>query len=369
MTGMLPSQHGLIQYPRPGRLRSDIPTLAEILEAAGYVTLGLHGGGFVDEQFGLGRGFMEYQTHGRRFEHNLRSCLRWIRWNRKWPFFLFWHGFDCHMPYDPPAHYDRFDSEYSGDYDVTRLFRPDGDLPENEADHQHIIARYDGEIAYSDSVVGTVLAELERLQILNQTLIVVLSDHGEEFKEHGSYDHTRTLYDELVHVPLIVKLPARHIRRKVDELISFADLAPMICEWIGLEFPLCHGKTLSQIAKLDTEYVFAETGYRKEYLEESAGWEWQHKPNRPQLLRTIQTQRWKLVIDQDDKPAELYDREVDELEQNNILDESSEKATDLLSVFQELGPGTKGNEIVESTSEMRQLDEAVIKRLQDLGYF
>lgn len=365
-TGLLPSGHGLIQYPQPGQLPSTIPMLAELLHQHGYLTVGFHGGGYVSDRFGFSRGFDRYESQGARFEDSLPACVQWLRQHRRWRFFLFWHGFNCHRPYDPPSDFDLFYPEYRGRYDVTKLYMQDGTLPEAEEDVRHVIAKYDGEIHYADFVISQVLAELEQLQLLEETILIVTSDHGEEFLEHGCFDHTRTLYDELMHVPLLVRLPRRWSSPSVkDELISLVDLTLLITAWLGLPFPDCDGTGLE--VDQGREYVFAVTGYQRKYLDETEGQPWQHKKDRPELLRAIRTARWKLLLDRQDKPIELYDLLRDPREQWNLADMADETVQELLQTFHAVEE--PAHMLKLSLDEPDDVDEQVVERLQALGYF
>jgi len=367
-TGMLPSQHSLLFYPAPGALRPEFPTLAEALHEAGYVTGGFHGGGYVDAGFGFARGFLEYVTKGLRLGDSLESCRQWLRDNRRRPFFLFWHGYDCHMPYEPPAEFDRFDAGYRGTYDVSTLYMPGGSLPTQQGDHEHIVAKYDGEIAYSDSMVARILHELESLQLLDSTLIVVVSDHGEEFMEHGGYDHTRTLYDELIRVPLVVRFPhsSRAIQR--SELISLVDLFPAICIWAGVEAPASHGMSPSQLRDAPREAVIAETGYLRRYLEDTEGLVWQHKKNRPELLRCVRNRRWKLMLDDRDQPHALFRLSEDPHEIVDLLEVKPGIAQELETAFHLHGSGIGASELALSPQEDHPLEARVQERLRALGY-
>lgn len=362
-TSLLPSRHGVIQYPQPGQLPFSIPTLAESLRQHGYVTAGFHGGGYVSEAFGFDRGFHRYETRGTRFGDSLAVCLEWLRKHRRWRFFLFWHGFDCHRPYDPPAEFDVFYPEYGGHYDVTTLYMEDGNLPQTQEDVDYIVAKYDGEIRYVDFLVGQVLAELEELQLLEETVVIITSDHGEEFLEHGCFDHTRTLYDELIHVPLLIHTPPRLSSPAVeDALLSLVDVGPLIASWLGFPFPSRN----AMVPGLDRRCVFAATGYRRKYLEETEGRPWQHKKNRPELLRCIRTPRWKLLLDREDRPIELYDVRGDPSEDWTLNPMPGKVVHELLGAFREAEEPLDVLKL--SLDEPDDVDQQVLERLRGLGY-
>ncbi|MGB3904937.1 MAG: sulfatase [Anaerolineae bacterium] len=364
-TGLLPSRHGLIQYPRPGQLPSGIPTLPELLQEHDYLTVGFHGGGHVSDAFGFDRGFDRYESWGPRFEDSLPACLEWLRKHRQFRFFLFWHGFDCHRPYDPPAEYDLFYPEYSGNYDVTRLYTEDGALPETEDDVRHVLAKYDGEILHADFMIGQLLEQLEELQLLAETVLIITSDHGDEFLEHECFDHTRTLYDELIHVPLLVRMPWRSRPSSVeDKLISLVDVGPLIADWLGLPFPACDATRVGTDPK--PECVFAATGYQRKYLDETEGQPWQQKRNRPELLRAIRTLRWKLLFDRKDEPVELYDLRADPRERRNLVTMEGEVVPELLRTFRKFEEPS--NKLESQLDQSHDVDDEVLERLRGLGY-
>jgi len=153
------------------------------------------------------------------------------------PFFLFVHMFDPHADYDPPERYWRaFDPDYAGDLDATRYTsnpRITADMPPR--DLEHVIARYDGEILWTDEHVGRMLDALERHGLADRTLVVVTSDHGEEFFEHGRAGHRMSLYDEQLLVPLLMRLPGRiPAGLRYGGQVRATDVAPTILELAGL---------------------------------------------------------------------------------------------------------------------------------------
>jgi hypothetical protein len=178
------------------------------------------------------------------------DALDWLDMNGDAPFFLFVHYFDPHLPYSPPAPYDTiFDPDYSGrlrdEYNPKRLpaFRQ-RDFEEMKAisvdDWDHIRALYDGEIAFTDEAVGNLLEGLKERGLTKNTLIIFLSDHGEEFFEHEGFEHGHSLYDELLRVPLIFSLPDRLPRGvRVARQVRLIDIAPTIMDLLGLKPDQC----------------------------------------------------------------------------------------------------------------------------------
>jgi len=314
MTGRLPSSH---RVENDGiRLPAGVPTL-------GYATSAVVSHIYVSALFGFDRGFERFQDFGLsrdyRFEAGLEPraekvtarALEEFRALKGRPFFLLVHYFDPHWDYDPPPPYDtRFTGPYAGSIrgsyqSFSRYIPPGADL--SPEDRRHLEDLYDGEIAYTDAQVGSLLEGLRREGAGGETLVVVTSDHGEEFKEHGSLGHGRNLYDEVVKVPLIVsRLGSSGVPRRVAEQVRGIDLFPTLCELAGTKTPpgvqgkslvpwLTGGGGASRGAVSETIRFDA---YRKSYRE----------PGR------------KIIVRLEDNRREFYDLASDPGEKRNLWD-------------------------------------------------
>jgi arylsulfatase A-like enzyme/Tfp pilus assembly protein PilF len=213
-TGMLPADNGM-RDNMGNRLSESIPTLPDLLKRNGYATGGAVSAFVLRRDTGFGRGFdfFDDSTKGiaateslgriqRNGRETLQAVLPWLEKQGAQPFFLFFHLYDPHTPYEPP---EPFLSKY----------------PEH----------YDGEIAYSDSVLGDLIAVLKRKGLYDKSLIILLSDHGEGLNEHGEEEHGIFLYREALQVPLIVKLPdSRRAGASVKIPVQLVDVFPTILE-------------------------------------------------------------------------------------------------------------------------------------------
>jgi len=164
------------------------------------------------------------------------------------PFFLFAHYFDPHFDYSPPEPWaTRFDPDYSGTLDGRDYFTNPAIAPFDPAspsgrrravsgrDLEHLQALYAGEIGWTDAELGRLLAELERLGLASNTLVVVVSDHGDEFFEHGSIGHRRTLFEEVLRVPVLLRFPGRlPAGEEREDPISLADVTGLVRAQLGL---------------------------------------------------------------------------------------------------------------------------------------
>ena len=221
------------------------PTLADVLRSNGFYCAAFTGGGFVGAVFGFSKGFDLYAQSENSLVDSaamtLDAAARWIDDNRDKDFFLFLHTYQPHGPYVPPPPYDTMFLDPSplwtmmdiGGYvgGPLGIFKP---LPARE--RQNIVGLYDGEIrSTDDGLVGPLIEKLKSLSIYDETMIILTSDHGEEFFEHGSWEHGHALYDESLKVPLIVKFPDSKFRgKRLGSFVRLIDIMPTVMEVYGI---------------------------------------------------------------------------------------------------------------------------------------
>jgi arylsulfatase A-like enzyme len=247
-TSLYPTQHGA------GFLESAMglgfPTLAEVFAGHGYATGAIVNTAALNPVFGIDRGFEHYDVvpmeAGRVADGTTRATLDWIDAQEDKPFFVFAHYYDPHLPFAPPPPYDSaFDPDYAGD--LGSSFNPEY-LPTDRmtgfrrmnalstGDKEHIVSLYDGEIAFADRAIRDLVAGLSERDLAENTLVVFMSDHGEEFFDHGGFAHGHTLYEELLRVPLIFRLPGRvPAGKRVPVMVRLIDLMPTILEIAGID--------------------------------------------------------------------------------------------------------------------------------------
>lgn len=247
------SSHGVITWD--DALPQEVVTLPEVLRGEGYLT-GAVIGGALGARHGLNQGFDTYDS--RCFTSATKSTVtnpcthaHAVEWLRTWghaPFFLFLHYWDAHDPYVPPPPYDTlFDQGYHGSVKGWEtlngweplLARHGGSFTGlSRQDRDHIMALYDGEIASTDHSLGMLFHELRALDLEKKTLVVVTSDHGDEFLEHGRTGHGKTLFRELVDIPLIWVEPRGRPRpRTVEGVTQSLDIAPTILNYLDIPAP------------------------------------------------------------------------------------------------------------------------------------
>lgn len=238
-TGLWPHVHAVNQAR--GRLPGEALTLAEILRSAGYRTAGFVTNPNVSPPTGLGQGFDHYawlkaeHRRWKRADEVNAAVFDWLGTATGGePFFLYVHPMDPHDPYDPtPEFRRRFAGDVPADFPTT----PRARFAHSPAELAHLRALYDAEIAFNDLHFGRLLKHLKERGLYDDSLIIFLSDHGEEFAEHGGWKHGRTLFAESVNVPLIVKYPAVRDGLRVAEPVQQVDVLPTILDYLGLEPP------------------------------------------------------------------------------------------------------------------------------------
>lgn len=257
-TSRFPAFHGALLHD----LATDQPSLFETLSAAGFTVLGGTGNFLVSSRNGLARGMDALVYHkGRGLE--LRDRFQgFLDEYQGGDLAVFFHLMEPHLPYDPPAPWNlEFDPDYPGKVEGINSF-PLTYKTISERDRQHLMALYDGEIRTADEQIRDLFTALGKRRLLERAVIAYSADHGEEFRDHGGWRHGATVYQELLHVPLLVKVPGIAPRR-VSQAVSLVDLAPTLLEALGLAIPPSfQGRSLAPLQRGETlpdRPVYAET--------------------------------------------------------------------------------------------------------------
>jgi arylsulfatase A-like enzyme len=256
LTGVYPPTHGV-------RMRSDVmshafSTLPEWLGRLGYATLAISTIGNFSSSLGFDKGFdlfldlyKEPALRTKRTAANIKreklylekqgnvifpiaedineAVFPWIKEHHDQNFFTLLWAMDPHDPYDPPGDWKLFvDPSYKGRMDGSRELAKGASKPK---DLQHLIDRYDSEIAYTDHCFGQLINYLKHLEIYDRTAIFVLGDHGESFGDHGQMLHGHLPFEEIIRVPLILRLPSgSHTGIRIQGLVSLLDIMPTALE-------------------------------------------------------------------------------------------------------------------------------------------
>jgi arylsulfatase A-like enzyme len=260
LTSVDPGVHGGVSMK--SAFNRKVPTLAQLLKQAGFSTHAVTSHLYVSSVYGLDQGFDGLDFHqDRKAADTVARGIDLIDRFGDRPFFVFLHFYDPHWHYDPPAEtLALFERGYSGglsgnlkDFQSrTRASLKPGDL-------EHLLALYDGEIRYTDDQVGVFLDHLQRRGLDKGTLVFVTSDHGEEFLEHESWEHQKTLYEEVVRIPMLVRGPGVTVRREAQQA-SVLDVSPTVLTWAGVAVPGgMQGRSL--LAKVDEREAYGETDH------------------------------------------------------------------------------------------------------------
>jgi arylsulfatase A-like enzyme len=257
LTSLLPPHH-TASVANNRALPAEVLSLATILKRHGYATASFNGGVQLHAVWGLDQGFETYESvrpqktasdslsdPRDRFSHTLDMARDWIERHRAGPFFLFLHSYEVHHPYTPDAaDLAPFRGDYSGrlpDHISVDLLREiNGHKTAiDDKDRQHIVDAYDGEIHSMDAAFGRLVDLLRKNDLYDRSLVIFTSDHGEEFGEHGSMGrHAHTLFDELLRVPLLIKLPGSRLGGTTQEAQAQGiDLAPTVLGVLRLPVP------------------------------------------------------------------------------------------------------------------------------------
>lgn len=248
-TGQLPTRHGLRE--NGGRV-APRATLASLLRDAGYATAGFTGGGYLRESYGLAHGFDTYRARGgplARFKRTVATslpfALEWLDGAPREPFFLFVHGYDPHCPYEAPAEHLRRLARLDGSPGEPAAFDPTGRCGEKdyvplleqgrlgERELAYLALLYDALVRSADEALAPLVARLRRDGLLDRSLFVFVSDHGESLGEHGWIGHGR-LWAEQARVPLFVRFPEGRHAGRVDAPVSLVDVLPTLLDALGL---------------------------------------------------------------------------------------------------------------------------------------
>lgn len=340
MTGTFPAFHG-VRDNGGFLVPPELKTLAELFKENEYDTAAFVASYVLDSKWGLNQGFdfyfdqfdlSQYKSISlgnvqRRGDEVIDQALPWLEDHKSKPFFAWIHLYDPHTPYDPPS---PFKEQYPN--------RP-----------------YVGEIAYTDSQLARLWQYLEEENLIENTILIFASDHGESLGAHNENAHGFFIYQEAVHVPLIIVTPFETLfGSSRSTVVSLVDILPTMLEMANIPIPsLAQGKSLQPLLFKDREdpeaFAYSETYYPRFHY----GWS---------ELTSIQNSRYKLIVA---PRLELYDLEIDPQESANLLDvepREVRRLKDIIDVFME---ETEKNALKLDYSQM---DEDSRQKLAALGY-
>ena len=398
LTSLPPEGHGVILDRM--RLRPGVLTLAEALRRSGYATAGFTSGPYLEAEYGFSQGFEHYDDYSvtnssPQFSHRgitspllLRTVGSWLsRWDRegrKRAFFIFLHMWDVHYDYAPPPPFDTmFDPGYRGSVTAENYMKNPQIRPGMDPrDLEHVIALYDGEIRFTDLHIGRLMEILKSVGVFDDTIVAATADHGEEFFEHGNKGHRRSLYDESLLVPLVIRYPRKVPAGKVvAQQVRLMDIAPTLIGIAGLKPPSGFGAPAPKgpnaerdLSSLIASDPGAAAGGGNSGGGAVRGAEPAHAfGDLHGRLACVRTERYKFIQSRVTGAEELFDLSADPAEQTNIssrissrtssgdpaLDETLRKA--LVAWRESWGKGRGLSRAIELNEEQKE-------RLRSLGY-
>lgn len=363
-------------YYNTQKIDNSLPSLASYLRENGYVTYGFTGGGYVSSIYGFAKGFDWYDEPigGRNApladdeaERLYEYTSDWINNNKDKQFFLFLHTFQIHGPYQCPEPwietYLEKNAKWKG-IGLRLLLEEKGqEYPFTPEERENIKALYDGEIKYTDETLIKPLIEfLKNNDLYEKTLLIITSDHGEEFYEHGGWLHSRTLYNELIRVPLVIKFPSSKYKGlRIKPKARLIDIMPTILELCSIDYPddSLEGKSLVDLIsgnETEDRSFISDLAYKDIY------------DPCPALIATNKG-NIKVIVEKSKtgiKGIETYDLENDPDEQSQSVFHQAVKVRN--SILDFIDKYYKEKLQVQRKKGQVQLDEKMKEKLRALGY-
>ena len=365
-TGLYPDTLRVGPWGSP--LPSGISTMAELLSRVGYRTVLWTQHPFYDYQQDLKRGFQEFYRPEFRDYRTLPSQETLL--SEKQPTFAFVHLIPPHAPYTPPPPYrGLYSSWYTGTLDPAATFL--SQFPQrrsleelSEEDRRFIRDRYDENVAFADAQVGALLSMLDAADRYKDSLVILLSDHGEAFLEHDRFLHSRMLFREFLRVPLVIKWPqkAPGFKAQVAEPVSLVDVLPTLVDGLALPTQQAGYQGRSLLPA-----VFESANRQGPLWATTRRVDTYQKPPRP--LQMLQTGEWKILFDPLKGTSRLFQIDSDPAENTDLSGELPMRALYLRQAVQrqaifnqELLLGASAPEMIED------LDAEIKEQLEALGY-
>jgi arylsulfatase A-like enzyme len=422
VTSLYPEVHGVRGFPNPRRMSEDVVTLAEVLKRNGYATAAFTEGGYAKGDFGLDQGFDTYprnpgddESHDShllfpsRLEGNLARSLSWLREHQEEPFFLFFQTYEPHGPYRAPEEFIRryrpyYDEENEHERVGLALERWNRHRQVDPADslmiNRHTVhcrleglpplrdkesfARanlalgldlraayrgsgflnwlrdiYDAEIAYTDEQMSRLWRFLDQENLYDRTLVLVASDHGEGLGDHGELQHGQVLFDEILRIALVLRVPPGPAApRRVPEVVRSVDVMPTLLELMGIPaegLPL-QGQSLLPLLAGENLELHSFSHARAVHEEEDSRY-------------AVRSDHWRLILDRATGKAELYDLRDDPGATRDVAESNPEMVAVLRSLLDRQSERDRALAAhFEPTTQPVELDASLQRELRALGY-
>ncbi|HWP65704.1 MAG TPA: sulfatase [Candidatus Limnocylindria bacterium] len=389
LTSTDPLAHGV--FTRGQRADARTRSLAEALHAHGWRTAGFITNPFAGKASGLDRGYDRFEAVS---DQTIDPAwvANWLGEARERPAFAYVHTAEPHKPYRSPQHFrDRLADvparrrkqlnrqmrilHHLTNWDFRR-HQPKG-ATKNDAQQARLrreLAKgaadlsmfYDAEVAWADDNFGRLADRLRADGTWDSTLVLFISDHGEEFFEHGDVSHGQSLYAELVRIPMVVCHPGGlGVGRRIDAVVSLLDVMPTVLAYAGIPATGLAGRDLTPLLRGEdfpgTAQVTSVRINRHKYAPEI-------EAKRGAVNVAVADGRWRAIWNVQTDTVELYDTEADPGEQVDRAAEEPERAAALAALAREWAEGRWPSDVALEASRTDELDEDTVRRLRAIGY-
>ncbi len=385
LAGITPYRHGGVSELR--RLRDDVVLLPEMLQGRGYQTIAQSANHWVSERYGMTQGFEDFRTYNTDNELVLydfmKLAMRLAPWevfrvrehlpayayvpigtmlddtrdilrarDRGRPLFLYIQPVDPHGPYQAPLRYVRTGGAPFTRADYVSYWDLKSGVTVSARQREALLALYDASITYTDDQMARLFDMLRANDLYDQALIIVTADHGEQFQDHGLWRHSNSMYQQLLHVPLMVKYPGQREGRVVEDQVAAIDIVPTVLRTLGAPCATCEGRALQDAAGGDLGRPFFS------YFMD-------HEEVRP-TMRSVLEDGWKLVRMEKNgaEREELFNVDMDPFDVNDLRESRPDVALRLARALTDYeataGPAPAADSI--------KLKPAELERLRALGY-
>ena len=423
VTSLYPEVHGVQGTLNPGRMSEHVTTLAEVLAQHGYATAAFTEGGYANPQFGLGQGFQTFPARPEdrdpnvsnllgtsRLAENLERACAWLKSAKQQPFFLFFHTYEVHQPnyarpeelralrpgFDEAADHaraaaviERWNREHAADAAgcqtlLEHLFQcpltglppladPEGfeklahsfgcapdDAPRNEQLLALLRDLYDASIRYTDRELETLWNTLEEQHLSDDTIVVVVSDHGEGLGQHGELEHSNNLHEEALRVALMIRVPGtRFAPRRIADEVRTIDVMPTLLELagVGAEGLALQGRSLVPLMRGEKEPPRVAFSHARRVDEQQA----------PQF--SVREGDWRLIAEPKSGKSWLFDLARDPGELEDVAAAHADVVARLARLLkQQSQQDAFLREKLGSAPGELVLDEKTLRELRALGY-
>lgn len=373
-TSLYPHQHQAFYWE--DTLDNSYLTMAEIFRNHNYSTFAIQTNVLLTEYYNFHQGFQYFnEIINEKAEKVTTKFNSWVTKNCKKPFFAYLHFMDVHLPYEAPRDFNKifepkkFNSVLdgvAGAYEVRIL----NEIGLSSQEKQHFINLYDAEIRYFDHYFGQIINKLKEIGMFNNTIVILTSDHGEEFWEHNGFEHGHTLYRETTHVPLIIKYSSQLPAKRIQPGVELLGLTPMLLDLCRIKnnFELT-GQNLILNAQGESpkkkEIFFEAIGFgaeKKGVIKD--GWKLiENTGRKDENALDLFLEMTRYIMPEYEKGYELYDTNSDSQERYNLIDEHPQIAG-VLKIFLEL---FKSESLDSRKSDVKDFDKK-LKDLKSLGY-